>query len=97
MTAIDFEQPTCLPEANPLPAPEVSPETERTLSEARLCAGCGTALTGRRRQAQHCSARCRAEARRTVRQQRLAAKLEAIVRTVDELRQELGLDERARS
>ena len=43
------------------------PETERRLSEARSCAGCGTSLEGRRPQAKYCSDRCRVRTAREAR------------------------------
>ena len=70
-----------------------SPKTERTPSEARLCAVCDTPLTGRRRQAQHCSDRCRAEGARAAHRRRIAAQLDGIAAAVEALRQELRLQE----
>jgi hypothetical protein len=68
------------------------PQTERTLSSARLCEGCGTSLGGRRRQARYCSAKCRTLAHRSARQRGITALLTTLERTVASLRQELSGD-----
>jgi len=75
------------------PCAESVAETEHTVSEARLCVVCSSPLIGRRRQAQHCSDRCRAEAARTARRRRVTARLDEIATAVTALRRELRLDE----
>jgi hypothetical protein len=75
------------------PDADVPPETERTVAQARGCVVCGATLTGRRRQAQHCSDRCRTEGSRLAHQRRIAARLDAIVEEVKALRRELRLQE----
>jgi predicted nucleic acid-binding Zn ribbon protein len=47
-------------------------ETERTLSSHRQCNGCGADLTGRRRAARFCSAKCRTAHHRKRRDGQLA-------------------------
>ena len=69
----------------------VRAENERTLSDARLCAVCGTPIGSRRPQARFCSSVCRARAKRQVQHARVATILDAITQAVEELRRELRL------
>ena len=72
---------------------DIPPESARTPQETRLCAVCDAPLTGRRRQAQHCSDRCRAEGARMAHRRCIAAHLDGIAEAVEALRQELRLQE----
>jgi endogenous inhibitor of DNA gyrase (YacG/DUF329 family) len=75
--------------ADPSPDTNLSLETERTVSEARSCASCGTSLNGRRRQALFCSARCRTQYGRTLRADKLVALFAALEEAVNALKLEL--------
>src|SRR5262245_11765194 len=65
------------------------PETERAVSEARLCAACGVTLANRRPQARFCSARCRTAARRENERRRLNELLDTMQQILDTLRRGL--------
>jgi hypothetical protein len=75
----------------PSPAPESSPETERTVPADRLCEGCNAPLVDRRPQARHCSDRCRTRAHRDRQFGRVVELLDAIAGAVARLRTELDL------
>jgi predicted nucleic acid-binding Zn ribbon protein len=78
------------PKAHPSADSNLPPETERTLPNGRVCAGCGVTLTDRRPQARFCSARCRTEHNRRQRNSRLAQLVASFEATVTALKQELG-------
>jgi hypothetical protein len=77
-------------DTKPLGNSDRSPETERTVSERRLCASCGAELTGRRRQAQYCSDRCRTTARRRTRSVHLKELLAELERAVADIKVAIG-------
>jgi hypothetical protein len=77
-------------QAEPSGISDRSPETERTVYTGRLCAGCSTELTGRRRQARFCSDDCRTKQRRGERAGRIAALVEALEQTLATLKAEMG-------
>ena len=70
------------PQLAPLPAIDHAPETERTVSSGRLCAGCGVALINRRPQARFCSGPCRARHHRSQHDEALKAALQRILTAV---------------
>jgi predicted nucleic acid-binding Zn ribbon protein len=76
-------------EAQPSAGPDRTPETERPVSEGRVCEGCGTSLSGRRPQARFCSDRCRSQARRDSRSHRLTELVIRLDETVAALAREL--------
>jgi len=76
--------------ADPSPETNRLSETERTVSIARLCASCDIPLTGRRRQAQFCSDRCRTQHRRRRRATRLAELVASVEQAVTALKTEIG-------
>ena len=74
-----------------LATPDARAETERTLSEGRLCAFCGTSIGRRRPQARFCSDACRTHWGRQENDRRVARLLATMIRTVHDLRRELAL------
>lgn len=76
-------------EAEVMPAPRSGSETERTISQDRLCRGCGASLVDRRPQARFCSARCRTQARRDRQSDRVAELLDTLTEAVARLCREL--------
>jgi hypothetical protein len=75
-------------DAPPLESPS---QTERTVSEDRLCDDCGTLLTGRRRQAHFCSDRCRTRHGRRIQATRVKDLLVELERIVAALKVEIGV------
>lgn len=69
-----------------LPRHDPRSETERTVSDARLCGFCGTSINRLRRQARFCSDVCRTRFRRDQQQRQVTALLDTLQRSVDELR-----------
>ena len=80
---------TLLEKADALRLGDRAPETERPVSEGRVCEGCGKSLTGRRPQARFCSDRCRSRVKRDARSNRLAELANRLDETVVALRREL--------
>jgi hypothetical protein len=68
-------------------------ETERTVSQGRLCATCGVTLTDRRPQARFCSDACRMRFRRQKQATRLNELLTTIEKSTAALRGELEVSE----
>jgi hypothetical protein len=81
---------TSTPKAECPARPDRAPETERSVSEHRFCAGCGVDLTGRRRQARFCSDRCRTDHYRRDSASRIATLVDALEQTVATLKAEMG-------
>ena len=74
----------------PLATPDARTETEPAVSEARLCAFCGTSIGRLRPQARFCSDKCRARWSRQQHARRVDSLLDTLIRTADDLRRELA-------
>jgi predicted nucleic acid-binding Zn ribbon protein len=79
------------PPVDPSDASNDPLEAERTVSVPRQCAGCGAVITKKRRHANYCSDKCRAEESRRKRSERIAAYFLALEQTIAQLKTETGV------